>query len=190
MGWQDKAKAARLPEATETVVLRADLAAEYDDLTEQIGKLSGNSLAGTGKAELEARREQIRQEIEDSSVEIRLRALPRHPVPGETKGHSWSELRDAHPPRFDDDGAMYPQDRMADFLNADTIREPLLRFSIVEIDGEPVRLTDAEWEDLTYAMSEGQFTTLFNTAFSINRGAIRVPFSSSASPRTRISDDG
>jgi hypothetical protein len=175
MSWRDKAKAAKLPEATETVIMRADLAKDYDALTEQIEQAGkGNSLAGSGKAALEARREDIRQQMQDSAIQVRMRAIPR-PL--------WAQLRDEHPPRFNDDGTMNPLDRMFGYVNSSTFKVPMVQHSIIGLDDEDVKLTDEAMADLIVAMSEGQFTALSNTAFMLNTGSVDIPFSSSVSEK-------
>lgn len=179
--WRDKIKAARLPETVVPVVLRADLAAERETLQRQLEEARerrGNSLAGSGTAELEERIRAITEEMRDSIVEFRLRALPRSRRPGDHRP-SFAELKAQHPPR-EADGEMNRADMMAGFINSETFPDPLVRHSIVDPP-----LTEEDWEQLE--LSQGQFDELVTAAWVLNAGKVDIPFSSAGSDPIRSS---
>jgi hypothetical protein len=182
--WRDKIKAARLPETVVPVVLRADLAAEREQLLRQleaVREVKATSLAGSGTAELEQRITNLTEQMRDSVVEFRLRALPRTRRPGDHRP-SFAELKAQHPVR-EENGELRREDIMAGFVNAETFPDPLVRHSIVDPP-----LTDEDWEQLE--LSQGQFDELVNAAWQLNQGKVDIPFSYAASEKTPTSDNG
>ncbi len=177
MGWKDKTKGATLPERIVQIVTRGSLAAEHEQITEQLEQSKGSSLASSG--DLRARLADIEQEMRDSSVSALLRALPRNRRPGDTRP-TWRELADAHPPRLDGDGVMEARDRLAGGINYQTFPEAMVRACIVELDGEAVSLDDADWQELMSAVAQGQFDELVANAWEINKDKVSIPFSSGA----------
>lgn len=184
MGWKDKLKAARLPETVVPVVLRGDLAAEYELLQRQVEESKSQartSLAGWGAGELEQRLEEVAVEMRDSVLEFRLRALPRTRKPTDDRP-SFAELKAAHPPR-EKDGNMLREDIMAGFINAETFPDPLVRHSIIDPP-----LSDEDWACLE--LSQGQFDELVTAAWQLNQGKVDIPFLSAASATTSTSGNG
>lgn len=176
--WRDKVKQARLPETTVPIVTRGDLAAEHEALTrdlKQARKQKANSLAGAGTGALEARLQAIEEEMRDSVVEFRLRALPRAKRPGDERP-SWRELKEQHPAR-EKDGEIVRSDLLAGGVNVATIAEPLVRVSVVDPDD----MTDDDWTDLLAALTERQFDDLVRAAWDLNEGRVDIPFSSAGS---------
>lgn len=157
---------ARLPEIVVHLCLRGDLVAEVAMLTAELKRIQGqpsDSLAGNGAAEVIDRIEGLQQEMREHTYPVRLRALSRP---------AWRDLCEAHPPRLDDDGDMLPADRMAGGVNQETIREPLIRLSMVDPE-----LTDAEWRDLDSKITDSQFEDLAKAAWNLNQGKVDIPFS-------------
>lgn len=179
--WREKLKAARLPEAVVPIVLRADLAAERDQLRRQLDEAKarkGDSLAGSGTAHLEDRLRALGDEMRESVMEFRLRALPRSKRAGDRRP-SFAELKALHPPR-EKDGEMIREDIMAGFVNAETFPDPLVRHCIVDPP-----LSDEDWDNLE--LSQGQFDELVSAAWNLNQGRVDIPFSSAASATTSTS---
>lgn len=183
-GWRDKVKQARLPETIVPIVLRGDLGAEHEKLVEdleQARERRTGSLAGSGTRPIEARLREIEDQVRDSVVEFRLRALPRSKRPGDDRP-TWRDLAEAHPPRVDD-GVMDARDRLAGGINRDTFPEPMVRASIIEPDD----ITDDDWADIMASLTDGQFDQLVNACWSLNRGEVDIPFWSGGSKATETS---
>lgn len=184
--FRDKLKAARLPEATIAICLRADLVADHElktDQLEQAERAKGNSLAGTGTAQIREDLLAIEQEMRDSTQVFRLRGLASRRVGANTGDPrpTWQELKAQHPPR-EQDGQMVIADRLAGSVNIDTIAEPLVRWCIVD-----PAMTDTDWADFLAVLSDGQFDALVTKAWNLNQQDVAIPFSSAASPTTRTS---
>jgi hypothetical protein len=182
--WRDKIKAARLPETIVPVVLRGDLAAEHELLKRQLDEAKehkSTSLAGAGTAELEDRLTAVAEQMRESIVEFRLRALPRTRRPGDHRP-SFAELKAQHPPR-EKGGEMLREDMMAGFVNSETFPDPLVRHSIVDPP-----LTDEDWDLLD--LSQGQFDELVGAAWLLNQGKVDIPFSFAGSAAIPSSDNG
>jgi hypothetical protein len=185
--WRDKVKTARLPERVVPLVMRGDLAVEHERLVDEIEKAKArgaSSLAGAGTAELKEQLRAIEAEMQDSIVAFRLRALPRSKRPDDGRP-TWSELGEQHPPRVSD-GVMDARDRIAGGINADTFPEPLVKASVVEPDD----ITEADWPGLLAGLTQGQFDSLVNVAWELNRGEVDVPFWSDDSRRTGTTGRG
>ena len=187
--WRDKVKTARLPEKTVPLVMRGDLAAEHERLVDEIEKArerGASSLAGAGTAALEEQLRAVEAEMGDSVVAFQLRALPKMKRAGDDRP-TWRELNEQHPPRVTD-GVIDPRDRLAGGVNADEFPEPMVRASIVAVDGDESDLmSDADWADLMGAITDRQFDELVSSAWELNRGLVDVPFWSAASKPTATS---
>jgi len=186
MGWREKVKNARLPEDTVKLVTLGDLQAEHERLVDEIEKAKDSkagSLAGSGTAALEERLREIEADVADSVIEFRMRSLPREKRSGDDRP-TWRELTEAHPPRTED-GMMDPRDRLAGGLNAETFSEPLVRASVIAVDGEEDELSDADWIQLMGSITDRQYDELVSCAWGLNQGSVTVPFWSPASKPTR-----
>ena len=169
---------ARLPERVVQVCLRGDLAAEVEQLDaelERIQKLPSTSLAGNGSGPLVEKIEALQEQMREHTYPVRLRALPRTKRHGDDRP-SWVELKEAHPPRFDEDGGMVVFDRMAGGLNRDTFIEPLVRASIYD-----PQMDDADWGAFSGSITDRQFEELAGAAWDLSQGKVDVPFSRAAS---------
>jgi hypothetical protein len=167
---------AALPERTVPICMRGDLAAEHEQLNDELElleKKAVDSLAGNGGAELAERIEALEVEMREATYQFRLRALPRP---------KFRAFKAGHPVRIEDDK---PNDLDQTWgFNVESGAEPLVRMSLV--DPEP---TDARWAKLMDGLTDRQFDNLLAVAILLNRGDIDVPFSRAASRLTRLSAD-
>lgn len=163
-------RGAKLPETTVQVCLAADLVAEFEQLERDLAdarRETGASLAGGSKArEIAERIEAIRQEMTESTVDFRLRAMTRV---------GWREFVAKHPPRKVD-GKVHEDDRYLG-VNADTFFPALVQASVVspQLDAEDWRLL------LDEKLTDRQFDELSSAAWALNRKEVDVPFSPAAS---------
>jgi hypothetical protein len=156
----------RLPEATIPLCLRGDLQAQWEELDHRLTALysdASRKLAGASaeEAELARRIQELEQEMRDSTLTLRLRALERP---------EWLELVADHPPREDDKG-----DRMLGF-NQKTFFDALVLACLVEPELDEERLSK-----LMDKLTDAQFQKLTEAAWGLNRRDVDVPFSSTAS---------
>lgn len=170
---KDKLKAARRAERVVPVCLRGDLAAEFARLRAQFDQLpeEDDSLAAGGKRrDLREQLEQIRGEMADSTVDFRLRAIPRA---------RWSEMVVKFPPR---DGVLRDQ-RMG--VNEDEFIAALIREGLVDPE-----LDEDDWTTLDETLSHSQYVELGNAAWELNQETVSVPFLPPASPSRKTSASG
>jgi hypothetical protein len=168
---------AKLPETTVPTCLRGDLAAEHEQLNEQLElleKKAVDSLAGNGAAELAERITELEERMRESTYPIVLRALPRP---------DFRAFLAEFPPRTDAEGKTNDLDAAYDF-NTEAGFEAMVRRCIVDPD-----LDASDFADLMGKLTENQFTTLALAAHRINRGDIDVPFSRAASRLNRLTAD-
>lgn len=161
------------------VCMDPDLIAEHEDLLEQRAEAklrAEDSLAGGGTAELDERIAAVLAQIEEATIVLVLKALPRP---------KFRALKDQHPPRKDADDNPAPE-HTSDWrlgVNIDTFFDPLVRAELVSpvLDEETLtmlieeRLTDGQWDALT------------TTAWNLNLEKVDVPFSPAVSPNRRSS---
>lgn len=194
------AASAGRPERTVSICLRGDLVARLEDLERQGQDAKVAEVAASkedpGVAGILAEIRNLQEEMRDSTEVFRLRAMtPR----------GYRRLKEQHPPRRGDDGKLNAGDASLGF-NRDTFLHVLIRECTVapelagqqwrellgDSDAEATALEDegrnAEIVDglLTYS----QFMELANTAYDLNEGDVRVPFSVIASLTSRSTDDG
>lgn len=184
---------AKLPEDTVDLCLRADLVAEHERLDAELEarlERPNQKLGGDPRrAELAAQIVALEEQMRESTITVRLRAMPKR---------RWRALVMAHPPRLNEDGARIPVDFRG--VNSDTFYDPLIRASVTEPE-----LTDDQWTHLlghTAAEAEAleaagkgdevqdgvltsrQHDGLFAAAWDLNRDEVTVPKSSAASRLT------
>ena len=160
----DILRSAKLPETTVPVCVRGDLAAEVETLDKRLTALNGQSdrLVGNPEArEFAEQIEDLRQEMTDSTVVLRLRALPHR---------DYAKLEAAHKPRDGEDG-----DKRTGF-NLETFPAALIRASIIDPD-----LDEDTFEGLAAVLTFQQWDNLFTEAYMLNRREVAIPFSASAS---------
>lgn len=186
----EKMAGARAAERTVPVCLRADLVAELESLERQAEELRAArttaSKEAAGPAAVVERIRELQAVMREDTETFRLRALsPRR----------YRALREAHPPRRDDDGEINRGDQTLGF-NRDTMLPELARLCIVSPE-----LTDEQWRELVgdseteaaRLTAEGkaadivdalltfrQWVDLMNAAYELNEGEINVPFSPAA----------
>jgi hypothetical protein len=158
--------AARLPERSVELCLRGDLVAELQELqremvdAEREEQVAG-SLDGGRARELAEQVLQLREQMLDDTIVVRLRALPRKKK---------RDLMAAHPPREDNE-----TDRVVGF-NEDTLTAAMLRACAVD----PV-LDEADWVRFEEVLSDGQWIALNSAVWSVNTQDVDIPFSRRAS---------
>jgi len=161
---------ARPVERTVPLCLRGDLVAEFEALERELDKAqakASDSLAGSGASGIAARMEALREQMTDSTVDFRLRGLPRP---------KYRALTAAHPPRQLADGKVHPEDE-GEGLNQATFWDALVRACIVGPE-----LTEAQQTRLLEeVLSDRQFEQLGVAALACCRGTVDVPFSFAAS---------
>lgn len=157
---------ARLPEDRVPVCTRSDLVVQWQRLGQELAaaKLKNAAdprLAGGDTADIVRQMEALRAEVEASTVEFVLRALPRK---------QWHDLVEAHPPRKNDDGDV----RME--VNRETFLPALVQASTVE-----PKLRDETWQQLldpaSGLLSEQQWRQLWRACWNLNVRELDVPFS-------------
>lgn len=181
---------AKLPEDTVEICLRADLVAEHERLDRELQERLEQPLQKLGgdprRAELAAQIVAIEEQMRESTITIRLRAIPKR---------RWRQLVMEHPPRLDEDGTRIPADFRG--VNSDTFYDPMIRASVVEPE-----LTDEQWTHLLGhtapeaealeaagkggevedgVLTSRQHDRLFAAAWDLNRDDVVIPFSSAAS---------
>ncbi|RAO26470.1 hypothetical protein PSN13_06498 [Micromonospora saelicesensis] len=171
---------ARLPEDRVPVCTRGDLVVEWRRLARQLGEVKVKAAAdprvgGDGTGVLLERMEALRGEVEASTVEFRLRALPRK---------RWNELADAHPPRKD--GVKVHADDLDLGVNRETFLPALVRASTIE-----PKLKDETWAALLDGdgelLGEQQWRQLWRACWNLNMADVDVPFSVAGLLTTRVS---
>jgi hypothetical protein len=181
------------------ICLRADLVAGHEAADRELkrardeGRVS-DSKESSGLGDLiEKVRALEAQMLEEADTWV-LRAMPRH---------KFRALVDAHEPRRGDDGEPLDEDRQLG-LNRDTFFPALIRASVItpELDDEDwlwlLGHTDEERAHLEAeerqaeiedgVLTDRQFGDLEDTAWFLNRGEVKVPFSHAASLASRDSD--
>lgn len=167
---------AKRPERTVPVPMRGDLAAECEQLERRLREAEAErespsaSLSGNPEVvEIAQRIEALREEMQDSIVEFRLRALPGRRSRN-AKVPTWTQLKDANPPR---EGNAKDKDNG---VNMEQFNIELVRVSIVD----PV-LDEEDFDNLLEGLSDGGFTLLVGNCYGVNQADVDVPFSYAAS---------
>lgn len=169
---------AKLPETTVPTCLRGDLAAQHEQLNEQLERLETeavDSLAGNGGAELAEQIRELEQQMRDSTYPIILRALSKP---------EFRTFLAKFPQRRDGEGKVTNDlDEVYGFNTEDGF-EALVRLSIVDPD-----LDADDFDELMTKLTETQFASLVVAAWRLNKGDIDVPFSRAASRLNRLTAD-
>lgn len=167
---------AKLPEITVPVCMRADLAAEHDQLDRELTKLidkPSTKFGGDGRGELKQRIEALEAEMQANTYPFRLRGMSRP---------KWKAFVAEHPPRKADNGDPDPRDA-AIGVDISTFFVALIRRSLVDPE-----LIDEQWADLMGKITDRQFDTLADAAWGLNRKEVDVPFSAAVYKLNRSSE--
>jgi hypothetical protein len=164
-------KAAKLPEKAVEICLAGDLLAEIQQLertlAKQVEDKRTNGRMVDKSTETAKQIEALREKMAESTITVRLRALPRK---------KWRALLDEHPPRKGDDG----DESMG--VNVDTFLEAVLPMSVVdpELDAD-------DWDSLSEAITSAEWDKLTTTVWLLNRTGVDIPKSQLASLTIRKS---
>lgn len=171
-------RSAQLPQDSVPVCMRADLVAEHERLERELDKAKRqprDSLAAGGtERQLAEQIQALEAEMEESTVEFKLRAMPRP---------TWKEFVAAHPPRKDDTGKVDERDAYIG-VNSDTFFPAIVRRCTIAPE-----LSDELWTLLLdEKLTDRQFDQLANKAWALNRSEVDVPFSRAASRTLETSE--
>jgi hypothetical protein len=156
-----------LPTEHVEVILRPDLINDFQVAQEELQeeKAKGYTKKLNDKRpelrELAQKVEDLKQQIKDSSVWFRFRAIPVA---------EFRALCDNHPPRPNNDVDLYAgfhRDKVLDELVFKSMYEP-------EFD-------DESWDEMQRALSTGEYDQLREAANRVNRGVVEAPKSELAS---------
>lgn len=146
---------------TVDICTRADLVDEYETLEAKVRKAkespAADSLAGADTSAWEARMAELRDEMAESTIRFRIRALP---------DREFTKLITEYPAR---------EGNKADAvlgMNIDEVVEQLIRRGTVEPE-----LDAADWEVLLgEVLNRATYEQLTNAAWSVNKQDVSVPF--------------
>jgi hypothetical protein len=175
---------AKLPQRSVPICLRGDLHAEWEDLQRQLteGRRRAEAADSLGEVfdagPLAERIGAVEQAMADATLTLHLRALPQQSR--DPKVTTWDRLLRQHP--VPEDGADERDRNMG--VNTATFFPALIQTCCVEPDLDP-----EDWDQLFAAITDGQYTVLCNTAWTLNRGDVDIPFSFAAS-RIRATSGG
>lgn len=174
-----------LPETDVPLCMKGSLQAAYEKAQRDLEEAETRPARGRRLAEgdptrvLRERLDDLAEQMQPYILAVRLRALERP---------AFRKLRAAHPPR-QDDGKVMDVD-LAVGVNIETFFDALLRASVLgAVDGEDVEpISDSDVDMLLEKrISDGQWKTLADSAWSINRRDVDVPFLPSSLLPTRNS---
>jgi hypothetical protein len=161
----EKLAAARESRPTKdvSVILDGDVAAEKARLVEKLRDADGEQRLGVASDadKIRARLSELEDAASDALVTLRITRLP---------GRDWANLTSKNPVRVDS-----PIDRHYGY-NIDAVTEAAVRFRDkngrvyahrIE-DGDPVEMTDAEWDDLYEVLSGSEVTEIRDAVWSLS----------------------
>jgi hypothetical protein len=161
------------PEGSVTLCLRASLVAEYEELAEQLERLTSNpiNLAGdSAGGDIAKRMEQLHDEMVEHEQVFRLRAV--------TPRGEWRRLLGKRPVKT----AEIDDDEHADAAHA-------WLCTVVARSAIDPAMTPEQVERLADKLSEGQWAKLAGKAWNVNDDAAGIPFSVAASVLSRSSGE-
>jgi hypothetical protein len=173
--FRDKIAELRFPERTVPVCFRHDLMATLQALEKKLTEVSDEGMEKTQSVAIATQIEQVREAMKEATYDFRLRGLPVR---------EYRALKAKYPPRQGEDGKILSQDDEYD-ANVDEWAGPLIRACLVD----PIIATDAEWEEVERALTDGQFDVLAGVAVAVNRGGVGVPLSPGASKILKDSEN-
>lgn len=158
---KDLIRGAKLPVEKVKVCTRPDLVDEYEELNARVASARENPTSISGAPELPtwtARLEELKDEIEDTTIEFTIRGLP---------SEEYTKLAVKYPAREGNQ-----KDLLAGGVNVDEIAEQLIRLGTVD----PV-LDEEDWvELLTNVVTNVGYTKLTLAAWAANNRDVSAPF--------------
>lgn len=164
----DKIKGARLPIRTVPICLETDLQDQFEELEQRLLEAQAadeqDKRLGSGAKvrELAKQIEDVRQQMLDHVIDIKMQAVPKR---------RWTELVKAHPPRDGD------KDDEVFGYNTATFFDAAIRACTVE-----PQLDDETWTVLLdEKVTARQYQDLYNAVLALNVRRVSVPNSFAAS---------
>jgi len=142
-----------------SVCTRPDLVDEYQQIQDRIAaaKEGADSLAGV-PADVAARLDELKEQIEDSTIDFKIRGLP---------SKEYTQLAAKYPPRPDNRA-----DMLAGGVNTDEIVEQLIKLGTVD----PI-LDEEDWQALLGdALNNHSYQQLTQAAWVANNIGVSAPF--------------
>lgn len=164
MDLKDLIQQAQRPETTVPLCLRGDLVAEWERRERELRdrrNAPNRTLAGNDVTELAKEVAALEDQMRESTVEFRLRAVHRR---------EWMQLLADHPPR---EGNQFDKGLG---LNSETFYDALVTKCLVEPE-----LSAEELAAVLDVLTAAQFDRLTASAWALNSGDVSVPFSQTAS---------
>jgi hypothetical protein len=189
---------AKPSERSVPVCLRGDLIADHQAAVRELERLENepsDSLAGSGTGELAERIRALEAEMLESSIDFRIRGLPRA---------KFRALISEYPPRRDPEtGEIIDRDRFT-MVNYEAFFHALLKVCTIEpelddedwlnllghTDDERAQLeTEGRADDIVEGiLNQPQWDKLTDAAWFVNGKDVDIPFSHAASRMKRDSD--
>lgn len=158
---KDLIRGAKLPVEKVDVCTRPDLVDEYEDLHARVlaARESPESLGGDPElAAWTARLEELQAEIEDTTIEFKIRGLSRP---------EYTKLAAEHPAREGNN-----KDLLAGGVNVDEIAEQLIKLGTID----PI-LDEDDWQEfLANVVNNASYTKLTLAAWAANNRDVSAPF--------------
>jgi small-conductance mechanosensitive channel len=159
---------ATLPERTVRLCLRGDLTGALEQAERELAQAEATPQTGLsddrGVPRLRDRVEELRTQVQDKARDFKLRGIT---------SRQWSDLVAKNPPREDT-----PGDRYLGY-NPDGLFDELVALCLVDPALSPEQVTQ-----LADHISAGQWDLLTDTALTVSRRKVDVPFSPGASDST------
>lgn len=158
---KDLIRGAKLPVEKVKICTRPDLVDEYEELDARVANARQNPTSISGAPELPewtARLAELQAEIEDTTIEFKIRGLSQP---------EYTKLATAHPAREGNN-----KDLLAGGVNVDDIAEKLIKLGTIE----PV-LDEEDWQNLlTNVVNNASYTKLTLAAWAANNRDVSAPF--------------
>lgn len=167
--FDDVRKRASLPTRSVSMCLAGELVGELQRLEAELAATPAASNVGDGtRRELMERIEAARQEMLDSTVEFRLRALP---------GHQWGLFSVGAPTQAEGESRADWEKRLHPF------HVEMVKRTVVEPE-----MTLDETAELADLLHMPAWVQLLNECYDVNRGSVDIPNSAAASDSTQGSE--
>lgn len=157
---KDLIRGAKLPVEKVKICTRPDLIDEYEELATRVAVARGNPTSISGAPELptwDARLEELKGEIEDTTIEFKIRGLPQP---------QYTALAAKYPAREGNQ-----KDLLAGGVNVDEMAEQLIKLGTID----PV-LDEEDWLALLTGVSNVGYTKLTLAAWAANNRDVSAPF--------------